>query len=58
MEKPEFVAKAGVRALFKKKRECVPGILNKFTVLFLPFLPTFIIRLIYKRYLKRAKMST
>ena len=58
MEKPEFVAKAGVMALFKQKRECVPGILNKFTVLFLPFLPTFIIRLIYKRYLKRAKMST
>ena len=58
MEKPEFVAKEGVTALFKKKRECIPGILNKLTVLFLPFLPTFIIRLIYKSYLRRVKMSS
>jgi short-subunit dehydrogenase len=56
MEKPEFVAKTGVTAMFTKKRECIPGILNKFTVLFLPFLPTFIIQLIYKRYLRRAKV--
>ena len=55
MKKPTYVARAGVAALFKKKRESIPGLLNKVTVLFLPFLPTFIIGFIYKTYERRAK---
>ena len=55
MKKPEYVARLGVTALFKNKRECIPGLLNKFTMLFIPVLPTFIIRHIYKIYLRRAR---
>lgn len=55
MKKPAYVARAGVKALFNKKAECIPGLLNKFTMLFLPFLPTFIVRFSYKIYLKREK---
>ena len=55
MKKPEYVARAGITALFKNKEESIPGLLNKFAMLFVPVLPTFIIRLIYKIYLRRAK---
>jgi len=58
MKKPEFVARAGVTALFKRKGESIPGLLNKFTVLFLPLLPTFIVRHIYKYYLRKKEVSS
>lgn len=48
MKKPEIVAKAGVKALFNNHAECVPGLLNKITLLLLPLVPRFIIGLIYK----------
>lgn len=57
MKKPEFVAREGVTALFKNKQESIPGLLNKFTVFFLPLLPTFIVRLFYKRYVRRKGVT-
>ena len=49
MKKPEFSAKVGVAALFKKKAEVIPGLLNKITMLFIPLFPHFIISLIYRK---------
>jgi short-subunit dehydrogenase len=49
MKKPETVAKAGVNALFNNSAECIPGLLNKLTVILLPFIPHFIIGFIHKR---------
>jgi hypothetical protein len=56
MKTPEYVAKKAVTALFKKKKEHIPGILNKLTIFFLPLLPTFIISQIYKMYLRKTKV--
>lgn len=53
MKQPAEVAKAGVKALFKNKKESAPGILNKLTLLLLPFLPTFILQYFFKKYLRR-----
>jgi short-subunit dehydrogenase len=46
---PEKVARAGVKTLFRNRPECVPGLLNKLTIRLLPFVPYFIISLIYRR---------
>jgi uncharacterized protein len=48
MKKPETVAKAGVKALFAGKPECVPGLLNKLVVYLLPLIPMFVIGWIYQ----------
>ena len=45
---PERVARSGIRALFKNRPECIPGLLNKLVVRFLPLIPHFVISLIYK----------
>lgn len=45
----EKVARAGIKALFHNRSECIPGMLNKLTVWFLPFIPQYIIGLIYRR---------
>jgi len=49
INKPETVGKAGIKALFKNRAECVPGFLNKLIVLFVPLVPHSIIGTIYKR---------
>jgi short-subunit dehydrogenase len=49
-KQPDFVAKAGVDALFRKKGEQIPGIFNKLVVIFVPLVPQFVIDLLYKRY--------
>lgn len=49
MKKPDTVANAGVRALFKNRAECTPGLLNKLIIVFLPIIPHFIISIINKR---------
>jgi hypothetical protein len=49
MKKPDTVANAGVRALFKNHAECIPGLLNKLIVLLLPIVPHFIIGIINRR---------
>lgn len=48
MMKPQKVAKKGVRALFNNKAECIPGFLNKMTVMLIPIIPHFVIGLINK----------
>ncbi len=48
MHSPEVVARKGVRALFKNKAECIPGLLNKITVGLLPVIPKGLIYLIHK----------
>jgi short-subunit dehydrogenase len=49
VEHPEKVAREGIKALFRNRSECIPGMLNKLTVWLLPLVPQFIIGLIYKR---------
>jgi uncharacterized protein len=49
MKKPDVVANAGIRALFKNNAECIPGCLNKFLVVLLPLVPHFIISFLNKR---------
>jgi hypothetical protein len=49
MKKPAAVANAGIRALFKNRPECIPGLLNKLVLVLFPVLPHFIISIIYRR---------
>ncbi len=49
MKKPEAVAKAGIKALFNNRAECIPGFLNKLIVILIPLIPHSIIGAIYKR---------
>lgn len=49
MQSPEFVAKKAINGLFAKKPIILPGLVNKLTVWFLPFLPSGIIYLIHKK---------
>jgi len=49
MKKPEVVAKAGVKALFKSRGECIPGLLNKFVMRFMPLIPNRLIGFIYRK---------
>ena len=49
MKNPEDVAKAGIRSLFKNRKECVPGLINKFFMLFVRIVPDFIIAFIYRK---------
>ncbi|MCK5700376.1 MAG: SDR family NAD(P)-dependent oxidoreductase, partial [Cyclobacteriaceae bacterium] len=43
MKKPDYVARAGVKALFAEQAECIPGVLNKLVVLLLPIVPHIVI---------------
>jgi len=49
MHSAEYVASRAVRALFKNKAECVPGLLNKIIMLVVPLVPTWLIELINHR---------
>lgn len=49
MKKPEDVARVGVVTLFKKRSECIPGFLNKLTMLLVPIIPHVLIGFIYKK---------
>jgi len=49
MKKPDAVANAGVRALFRNRAECIPGLLNKMVVVLLPIVPQLVISIINKR---------
>jgi len=48
MKKPEIVAHAGVKSLFKGRAECIPGVFNKLIVFLLPLVPNFIVEWIYR----------
>jgi len=49
MKKPELVAKAGVKALFNRRAECIPGLLNKFVMRIIPLIPNCLISFIYRK---------
>ena len=49
VEHPEKVARVAIKAVFRNRSECIPGVLNKLTIWLLPFVPQFIIVLIYRR---------
>ncbi len=49
MKKPEAVAKAGVKALFRNRSVCVPGFINKITVLLIPLIPRCIIEFLTRK---------
>jgi short-subunit dehydrogenase len=55
MKKPEVVARAGIKALFKNRAECTPGLLNKFVIRFMPLIPGGVIGLIYRRQNRRNR---
>ncbi len=46
---PQKVARTGIKAVFRNRSECIPGVLNKLTIWLLPLVPQFIIGLIYRR---------
>jgi len=48
MQTPGFVARKAIRALFRKKAECIPGLINKLVVLVLPWIPAWLIYMIHK----------
>lgn len=49
MKRPEAVAKAGVKALFRGRAVSIPGLVNKISVLLVPLIPGFIIEVITRR---------
>lgn len=49
MKKPESIARAGVKALFNERAECIPGLLNKFAMLFTLIIPHALIGFIYRK---------
>jgi len=53
MKRPGDVAKAGLKALFRNRAECIPGCLNKFVVRITPLVPACLIGYIYKRVKRR-----
>lgn len=59
MHTPEFVARQAVKALFRKKPECVPGWVNKLIVMLLPLIPRALIYMIHKNtdILQKGKAS-
>ena len=58
MHSPEFVARKAVEAALAGRAECIPGLLNKITVVILPWIPAFVIRLIYRNTAWVAKGSS
>ncbi len=40
---PDSVARAGIRAMFRDRPRCIPGLLNKAIILLIPFMPQFIL---------------
>lgn len=49
MKKPEDVARISVRALFKNRGESIPGLINKLTMFFIPFIPNLFVSFIYRK---------
>jgi uncharacterized protein len=49
MHQPEFVARKAIQALLENKAESIPGIMNKFVVVLFPYIPNFLISLIYRK---------
>lgn len=54
---PEKVAGAAIRALFKNRAECIPGLLNKLVVKLSPLLPYFLISILYSRSRRSRKQG-
>lgn len=48
MHEAEFVAAKAIKAMLNKKAESIPGVMNKFTMLVMPFIPSRLIYLIHK----------
>jgi short-subunit dehydrogenase len=49
MHSVEYVASRAVRALFRNKAECVPGLLNKIVMVVVPLVPSWLIEMINHR---------
>lgn len=48
MHNAQFIAKEGLRTMFKNKRELVPGFLNRISLIFIKLVPDFVIRRMLK----------
>lgn len=49
MKNPQSVARAGIKALFRGKAVCIPGLFNRLIVIILPLIPRVIIEMITRR---------
>jgi hypothetical protein len=49
MQTPEFVASKSIRAVFKNRSTCTPGLLNKIIMLLMPLIPATLIIFIHKK---------
>lgn len=54
MHTPDYIAKRGLQIMFKNQGELVPGILNKLSLVFIKFVPDFVLRKLLK-YVKSLK---
>lgn len=57
MHSPEFIAKRGLRILFRNKGELVPGFSDKLSLVLLKLIPDFVIRKIFQLW-NRSKPDT
>ncbi len=51
---PEFVARAGIRAMFRNRALCIPGILNKIIVLLFPLIPASLISMVNRHRVRKS----
>jgi short-subunit dehydrogenase len=58
MKKAQYVARAGIKALFAGRAESVPGLLNKLVIRLLPLIPDFIIIRINRRRIMKKQRTT
>jgi short-subunit dehydrogenase len=58
MKKAQYVARAGVKALFAGRAESVPGFLNKLVIRLVPLIPDFIIIRINRRRITKKQRTT
>ena len=50
---PEFVARAGIRAMFRNRALCIPGILNLIIVLLFPLIPASLISIVNRHRVRK-----
>jgi short-subunit dehydrogenase len=49
MQKPDYVARKAVEALFQNQAECIPGLINKLTVAIMQLIPQWAVSITYRK---------
>ncbi|MFO7668167.1 MAG: SDR family NAD(P)-dependent oxidoreductase [Bacteroidales bacterium] len=52
-----FVARAGIRAMFRNRALCIPGVINKLIILLFPLIPAFLISMVNMHRIRKVKNS-